>query len=68
MRWYHKSCPSLIVPSTDLITPCPCIFGFFTPLSVSRFPNELAANVSNNMLRNASNMLRNRIISVLASC
>ena len=42
MRQHQKYCPALIVPSPALVTPLPA----------SKFPNELAPNAPNNILRN----------------
>ena len=63
MKWNWQSCPAarapsptLIVPSPALHNPHPCMleyFGRLTPLPVNRFPNKLAPNVPNNMLRNS---------------
>ena len=46
-----KFCLVQIIPSTDFFTACHSI-SVFTLLLVNRFPDKLAPNVSNNLLRN----------------
>ena len=47
-----NSCPVLVVLLPAVITPYPGIFDLLTLLPVNRFPNKLAPNVPNNILRN----------------
>ena len=55
MRRHLKFEPALIVASSALITPYSGMlekFGCLTPLPVNIFPNKIAPNLLNNMLRN----------------
>ena len=49
MRQYEKSWSALIVPSPVLIVPSSALI---VPLPVKRYPNKLATNIPNSILRN----------------
>ena len=53
MRWNLKYWPALVILSPALITSCSPILAF-TVLPDNMFPNKLAPNMPDNMLRNPS--------------